>query len=44
MHRALRFMIAYWFFLLGPVLTGCVTAHELRPAIGDLTVTPQGAV
>jgi len=44
MHRALRFMITYWFFLLGPVLTGCVTAHELRPAIGDLTVTPQGAV
>ena len=25
-------MIAYWFFLLGPVVTGFVTAHELRPA------------
>ena len=31
-------MIAFWVFLLSPVLTGFVTAHELRPAVGDLTI------
>ena len=44
MHSFLRSMIAFWVFLLSPVVTGFVTAHELRPAVGDLTVTPQGAV
>ena len=32
MHSFLRSMIAFWVFLLGPVVTGFVTAHELRPA------------
>ena len=43
MQRARSLTMAFWFFLLGPVLTGYVVAHELRPAIGDLTVTSQGA-